>query len=246
MVDDGALMFEVTGASSRSAAIDVQSIDRANARVQTGPHGHRDLEVLYFRSGSGTQLLMGREWPVNSGDVVLIPPRAIHDVSTVVDASGWAVEFRPPPSKGSPGSGSRCSCGGRTRCSARSSPRRLRWRPDCSGSTRPTGRVAENLLEGWQREHRGRRRGAGSGGPGIYLLLLLIEVARVAGNVENELRYRHEPILADTFGVIEAHFAEDLSTRDVAESVGMSPGHLTTLVRQRTGKTVGDWITNAG
>ena len=228
MVDDGALMFEVTGASSRSAAIDAQSIDRANARVQTGPHGHRDLEVLYFRSGSGTQLLMGREWPVNSGDVVLIPPRAIHDVSTVVDASGWAVEFRATALEGVTGVGQSLQLW-------RSNPLLSAFLAAEAQVEAGLFRVDEADRPRWENLLEGRSESIADAGAEqdqavrAYLLLLLIEVARVAGNVENELRYRHEPILADTFGVIEAHFAEDLSTRDVAESVGMSPGHLTTL-----------------
>ncbi|HEX2285899.1 MAG TPA: helix-turn-helix transcriptional regulator, partial [Mycobacterium sp.] len=36
--------------------------------------------------------------------------------------------------------------------------------------------------------------------------------------------------------------AEPLSLRDVAREVGMTPGHLTTVVRRRTGRTVQDWI----
>jgi AraC-like DNA-binding protein len=33
-----------------------------------------------------------------------------------------------------------------------------------------------------------------------------------------------------------------LSLRDVAREVGMTPGHLTTVVRRRTGRTVQEWI----
>jgi AraC-like DNA-binding protein len=35
-----------------------------------------------------------------------------------------------------------------------------------------------------------------------------------------------------------------LSLRDVAGELGMTPGHLTTVVRRRTGRTVGKWITD--
>jgi AraC-like DNA-binding protein len=33
-----------------------------------------------------------------------------------------------------------------------------------------------------------------------------------------------------------------MSLRDVAREVGMTPGHLTTVVRRRTGRTVQEWI----
>jgi AraC family transcriptional activator of pobA len=42
--------------------------------------------------------------------------------------------------------------------------------------------------------------------------------------------------------VIERRRAESLSLRDVAREVGMTPGHLTTVVRRRTGRTVQEWI----
>ncbi len=75
-----------------------------------------------------------------------------------------------------------------------------------------------------------------------HLTLLLIDVARLAGDVVGELRHSGEPLLADVFAVIERGHAEPLSLRDVAGEVGMTPGHLTTLVRRRTGRTVGEWI----
>ena len=34
-----------------------------------------------------------------------------------------------------------------------------------------------------------------------------------------------------------------ISTRDVAAAVGVTPGHLTTVVRRGTGRTVGQWVT---
>jgi AraC family transcriptional activator of pobA len=76
-----------------------------------------------------------------------------------------------------------------------------------------------------------------------YLTLLLVDVARLAADVVGDLRRSNESLLAEVFDVIERRFAEPLSLRDVADSVGMTPGYLTTLVRRRTGRTVVDWIT---
>ncbi|SEL54290.1 AraC-type DNA-binding protein [Streptacidiphilus jiangxiensis] len=76
-----------------------------------------------------------------------------------------------------------------------------------------------------------------------HLTLLLVDVARLATDVVADLRRSNEPLLAEVFEVIERRFAEPLSLRDVADAVGLSPGHLTTVVRQRTGRTVVDWIT---
>jgi AraC-like DNA-binding protein len=75
-----------------------------------------------------------------------------------------------------------------------------------------------------------------------HLTLLLIDLARLAGAVVTELRRRGEPLLAEVFDVIDRRYAEPLSLRDVAGELGVTPGHLTTVVRRRTGRTVGEWI----
>ncbi|MCV7030059.1 helix-turn-helix transcriptional regulator [Mycobacterium sherrisii] len=75
-----------------------------------------------------------------------------------------------------------------------------------------------------------------------YLTLLLIELARLARDVVAELRRSGEPLLADVFDIIDRRYAAPLSLRDVAGEVGMTPGHLTTVVRRRTGRTVQEWI----
>ena len=76
-----------------------------------------------------------------------------------------------------------------------------------------------------------------------HLTLLLIEIARLAGDVVDDLRRSGEPLLADVFAVIERRHSEALSLRDVARELAMTPGHLTTIVRRRTGRTVQEWIT---
>lgn len=75
-----------------------------------------------------------------------------------------------------------------------------------------------------------------------HLTLLLIDLARLASDVVGDLRLSGEPVLADVFAVIERGHAQPLSLRDVAREVGMTPGHLTTIVRRRTGRTVQEWI----
>lgn len=75
-----------------------------------------------------------------------------------------------------------------------------------------------------------------------HLTLLLIDVARIAGDVVDDFRRSGEPLLADVFAVIDRRLGEPLSLRDVAREVGITPGHLTTVVRRRTGRTVQEWI----
>ncbi|WP_330250447.1 helix-turn-helix transcriptional regulator [Nocardia sp. NBC_00565] len=76
-----------------------------------------------------------------------------------------------------------------------------------------------------------------------HLTLLLIDLARMAADVVGDLRRSGEPLLAEVFDVIDQRHSAPLSLRDVADTVGMTPGHLTTVVRRRTGRTVQAWIT---
>jgi AraC family transcriptional activator of pobA len=75
-----------------------------------------------------------------------------------------------------------------------------------------------------------------------HLTLLLIELARLARDVVGDLRRSGEPLLAEVFAVIDERHAEQRSLRDVARELAMTPGHLTTVVRRRTGRTVQEWI----
>ena len=75
-----------------------------------------------------------------------------------------------------------------------------------------------------------------------HLTLLLVEVSRLAADVVGDLRLKDEPLLAEVFGFIEARYREPISLKDVARAVSLSPGHLTTVVRRKTGRTVQEWI----
>jgi transcriptional regulator GlxA family with amidase domain len=75
------------------------------------------------------------------------------------------------------------------------------------------------------------------------LTLLLVEVSRLATDIVGDLRLNDEPLLAEVFAVIEQRYHEPISLKDVARTVGLTPGHLTTAVRRKTARTVGEWIT---
>jgi AraC-like DNA-binding protein len=75
-----------------------------------------------------------------------------------------------------------------------------------------------------------------------HLTLLLVGVSRLAAEVVGDLRLNDEPLLAEVFGFIEEHYHEPISLRDVARAVNLSRGHLTTVVRRKTGRTVLEWV----
>lgn len=86
------------------------------------------------------------------------------------------------------------------------------------------------------------RRGGYQQAARAHLTLLLVSVARLATDLVEDLRRSDEPLLAEVFAVIERGYPDRLSLRDVARAVNLTPGHLTTAVRRRTGRTVQDWI----
>ena len=75
------------------------------------------------------------------------------------------------------------------------------------------------------------------------LTLLLVKLTRLATVTIGGLRHEDEPLLAEVFATIDRRFTETLSLREVAREVSVSAGHLTTVVRRRTGRTVVEWIT---
>lgn len=92
-------------------------------------------------------------------------------------------------------------------------------------------------------DHELRRRRDGYGDAVVaHLTLLLVDVGRLAADIADDLRLTGEPLLANVFEVIEARYHEPISLKDVAWSVSLSPGYLTTIVRQKTGRTVVEWI----
>jgi AraC-like DNA-binding protein len=71
------------------------------------------------------------------------------------------------------------------------------------------------------------------------LTVVLVAAARLAPSEPPGL----DPLVERVFDEIEATFREPISTADVAIGLGYTPGHLTTLVRERTGRPLLDWIT---
>jgi AraC-like DNA-binding protein len=74
------------------------------------------------------------------------------------------------------------------------------------------------------------------------LRLLLIDVARLVREAGGG-GPGTESLLREVFAFIDEHYHQPISLRDVARAVSLSPGHLTTVVGEKTGRTVQQWIT---
>ena len=206
-----------------------------------GPHAHDFLVLLYVHRADGMVLIDGRPWTVTDGHVFVIAPGQVVSVTdqhrqVVTDA--WAVAF--PADVIRPGTSGAYS-------SWRAHPLLF---PFARGVDRPQRfRVPAAEQPEWverlttlDTELRARRDGYQEAVL-AHLTLLLVAVSRLSTDVAHELQVSNEPILAVVFDVIERRYHEPISLSDIATEVALSPGHLTTVVRRKTGRTVQQWIT---
>lgn len=206
-----------------------------------GTHAHDFPGLAYFERGGGSLRSGNHEWNVEAGDVYVVAPGEIVGVGSVTgleQAEGWAVYFTAEVFARGPSVAwlswrthplllpfVRGEAGGVLRLRV---PRaeRSRWSERCAA-------LDEELRE---------RRDGYAEAALAHLTLLLVGISRLAEDLVSELRLNDEPLLAKAFGFIEAHYHEPISLRDVASAVALTPGHLTTTVRRKTGRTVQDWI----
>jgi AraC family transcriptional activator of pobA len=205
-------------------------------------HSHDFLVLAYYERGGGSLRLGGRQWRVEAGAVFVVAPgevlRVGDDPAGLANAQGWAVYF-PPDGLGSGAPEALLAWRAHPLLfpfarGARSGAQRLR----ISAADRDAWSARFSALD---RELRERRVGFWEAAV-AQLTLLLVDVSRLAADVVGELRLGNEPLLAEVFDFIESRYSEGISLRDVAAAVNLSPAHLTTTVRRKTGRTVQEWI----
>ncbi len=205
-------------------------------------HAHDFLVLAFIERGGGSLRLGDRQWRVEAGDVYVIAPGEVvgmgDEARGLAAVAGWAVFF-PPAVLGSQAPGAFLSW--------RAHPLLFPFVRGAAGGAQrlmapSTERSAWSVrLSALDRELQGRRDGYREAVL-AHLTLLLVDVSRLAIDVAGDLRLRDEPLLAAVFGVIEEQYPTPLSLRDVARAVSLTPGHLTTVVRRKTGRTVQQWI----
>ena len=223
--------------------VGVMRMDRASlsGAEPPGTHAHDFPGLAYFERGGGSLRSGEREWLVRAGDAYVIPPgtfMGLGGTGGLEEAEGWAVYFT-PEALGPDAPGAFLSW--------RTHPLLFPFVRGVAGGvlllhvpTAERARWSERCLA-LDLELRERRDGYREASL-AQLTLLLVAVSRLAAHVVDDLQLNDEPLLAEVFGFIEEHYAERISLRDVASAVSLSPGHLTTLVRRKTGRTVQQWI----
>lgn len=205
-------------------------------------HAHDFLVLAYFERGGGTLRVAEREWSVRAGDCYVVAPGEVigvgEDPQRLAQALGWGVYF-PPEGLGPDAPDALLGW--------RAHPLLLPFARG-AGTGAQRVRVPADRRRWWSkhlaeldRELRHRDDGYREAAVAI-LTLLLVDVVRFASDVVEDLKVNNEPLLADVFAFIEAHYHEPISLKDIAAAVGLTPGHLTTVVRRKTGRTVQSWI----
>ncbi|MCP2252233.1 AraC-type DNA-binding protein [Prauserella aidingensis] len=198
-------------------------------------HAHDFLVLTYVERDVGAIEVDGVVRPLRTGEVLaLAPGRAVTPVagSAPADGSAWSVSFT-PDAVPALASVSPLTWSGH--------PLLALFTPDA-----PTALVPERDRDRWSRhlaelaaelaapECLGAREAVTS-----LLTQVLIDAARLAPPQPDT----RDALVERVFDRIEQTFREPVSAADVASALGYTPGHLTTLMRERTGRPLLEWIT---
>ncbi|MGH3354489.1 MAG: AraC family transcriptional regulator [Nocardioidaceae bacterium] len=198
-------------------------------------HAHDFLVLVYVEEGGASFAVDGAERPLRAGEVHAVSPGQVIGVSAVSELArcrAWSVAFTPDA------------------VPALASVSPLAWahHPLLALFAPGAGHgvVAERdraSWSGWLAELAEEladpgRLGAREAVAGL-LTRILVAAARLAPSAPSA----PDPLVQRVFDEIEATFRDPVSAGDVARALGYTPGHLTTLVRKRTGRPLLEWIT---
>jgi len=225
--------------STDGVMIELQWLDREHILTRMGVHGHTFFELIYFDRGSGIHVLGGARSKAQEGSLFVICPGELHDCSNVGGAEGWVLLF------------TRAALEQHAESLAFSRdwlPKHPLFDPFLSLAIRRHNPflIAESDRVRWSgrftaldrelREKPTHYRHAAR----ALLHLILVDLARLLE--PTEVVTDDDPLLHAVFTCIDAKFRKPISLADVARSVKRNPAHVTTVVRRKTGLTVGEWI----
>ncbi|NIJ10157.1 AraC-like DNA-binding protein [Saccharomonospora amisosensis] len=198
-------------------------------------HAHDFLVLVYIEEGDGSFVAGGTERPLRAGLVHAVPPGQVVDVAAVAELAhsyGWSVAFTPDA------------------VPALASVSPLTWTHHpllalfAPGAGQ--GRVAEAdraRWSAWLAELAEELADPDRLGARDAIAALLTRVLVAAARLVPKPPATPDPLVQRVFDQIEAVFREPVSAADIARALGYTPGHLTTVVRQRTGRPLLEWLT---
>lgn len=196
---------------------------------EIGLHRHENFfQLLYIRTGSGDALFKGNATALVPPCVVIMPPRVSHGYRFSQDVEGFVVTVVADQLRATAGS-SKSTGGGL-------------WAPqvvaleaeDQAYLDATIRRIAEEFDE---------RRNSRNDLLEAYLTAAILLVGRAARPVtENAYGDVKRNRVEALKGLIARHFRDQMPAEGYARLLGLSPTHLSRLVREVTGSTVHDLI----
>jgi AraC-like DNA-binding protein len=191
-------------------------------------HGHKFFVLNYFDRGEGELRLPDRSVRLAAGHIFLAPPGELHDSSGIARMGGWVLEFTGDLVPQS---------------AVLSLPGRRFQAP--AFAVVPQGERASWTwrLDRLVAEVQGARLGSLDVARAL-LQVVLVDLARLLVPAAKPSRSSGAPLFREVLAVIDRRHAEPkLSLAEVARAVGRSPSHVSAVVREQTGMTVLEWIT---
>jgi len=218
--------------------VSVIRFDTESAHAELLPnhrHAHDFLVLLYVEEGAGSIAVDGTERPLCAGEVHAVPPGQVVGLAAVSDLArgrAWSVAFTPDA----------------VPALATVSPLAWTHHPLLALFAPGAGRgsVAEAdraKWSGWFAELAQELADPGRLGAHDLVAAMLTRILVAAARLAPTAPSAPDPLVQRVFDEIETAFREPISAREVARALGYTPGHLTTVVHQRTGHPLLEWIT---
>lgn len=218
----------VEDAGSKHGTLVVRRFTEVRHEAHRRPVTH-DYVALVFCTAGELEFELRQQVRITAGDLVLLPAGEPHRMLRAAGVDGWVLGF----------------CGA---CFARTELGELlapieRVRAGGSAVAKIAAERREHLhgLFGELAHEHARGRDVGHALVERSLLaLILAELARATAWTAEATTL--PPLVAAALQYIENHCFQSISLRDVAAALGRSPAHLTTALRQATGRTAQAWI----
>jgi AraC family transcriptional activator of pobA len=218
------------------------SADRA---LITGREDLGHFSLVFVKNGRGRFVVGQSTFDFGPGALLLGSPGQRHAGTRLSDADGWSATFLPaaidPLLSADRSRGVVVPLPGDPRWEAYSSPPGTARVPQIEASDRPLWDLRFRLLR--------EELVAPVPRPGsiqlcrAYLTTLLVDATRLARRHLIVGTEPVDPLLAEVADVIERGYTSTLSLDDVARSLARSPRHLSRQVKELSGRTVIEWIT---
>lgn len=236
-------MLTYVPGSASAVSIEVQGLSQSRHMKRMEPHAHMFFELVLVKSGRGRHVVDGLDHEAEPGMVFVLPPGSVHDMRAMEDVDGWSILFE------ADGIDAGLSLGLTPIDALPGGFMFDLFRQPVLQMTRPIrldsmelasfGARIEQLSRELVARHPGYEHAARA-----TLQLLLIDLTRLAPWLQGRTGTSTAPtdLVSRAFTDIDQHFREPSALTQAGARLGYSVGHLTTRLRQLTGRTYGEWV----